>query len=436
MERVRAILAPTPLPNVVKISQSFPAERLADPIQALREAMRACPAIETIRPGMRVAVTVGSRGITMLPELTRAIVETIASRGAFPFIVPAMGSHGGATAEGQKELLTLLGVTEKSVGCPINSSMETVHVGDLDNGMPVMLDKLAAQADGIIIFNRIKPHNSFRADIESGLAKMLAIGLGKQSGAHHCHSWGMQHMGELIEAMARMKLQRCKILMAVGTVENAYDEIARIPAYAPEAMIAGEKETLAYAKASMPRLLLDPLDVLVVDKTGKEFSGGGLDANIVGTCAAGIVMSPARITRVALLDVSDKSHGNALGTALADITTRRLFDKADFAAMYINALTSKIPAAGRMPMVLDNDRLAIQAAVMTSTPKDIRAVRLMRVPNTLHLHEAYISEALLGEAARTSGIGILSAPGPMRFDDAGNLADGWGFAPSRERGNA
>ena len=428
MERIRKIVSPTPLPRMIPISQTFPAKRLEDPLAALREALAACPASERIRPGMSVAVTVGSRGVARLVDLVRTLVEEVKKRGASPFIVPAMGSHGGATAEGQKELIAGLGVTEESVGCPVRSSMETVVTGKIDNGIPVHLDKIASEADGIIVFNRIKPHNSFRHDVESGLCKMLAIGLGKRSGAHYCHSLGMLRIGGLIEKMAEVQLENKRILMGVASIENAYDEIARMVAFPAESLIADEKEAQRYAKTNMPRLLLNPLDVLIVDQSGKEFSGGGIDANITGVCGAGIVMSDQEITRIAILDLSEKSHGNAHGMGLAHVATRRLADKIDYAATYANALTSRVMASGRMPVIMETEKLAVQAAIYSCNIMDEEKVRLMRIPNTLHLREAYISEPLLAEAQRTPGITILGKPEEMRFDADERLADGWHFS--------
>ncbi len=432
MQRLANILQPVELPNVVRITQTFPTKKLADPVQALRDAFTTCPATERIQPGMTIAITVGSRGIAMLVELVRTLVEEVKNRGALPFIVPAMGSHGGATAEGQKELLEGLGITEESAGCPIRSSMEIVETGRIANGMAVSLDKNASEADGIIVFNRIKPHNSFRHPVESGLCKMLAIGLGKRQGAHHCHSLGMMEIGGLIEQMAEVQLRNKRILMGVASMENAYDQIFRIVAFPAEGLIAGEKEALIEAKDNMPRLLLNPLDALIVDQSGKEFSGGGIDANITGVCGAGIVMSDARITRIAILDLSEKSHGNAHGMGLAHVTTRKLADKIDYAATYANALTSRVMASGRTPIVLENDELAIKAAAYSCNVPDGKQVRLMRIPNTLHLREAYISEPLLAEAARTPGVTILGDPHPMRFDKNGRLADSWHFSPESD----
>lgn len=432
MQRIREILEPTPIPKVVRITQTFSAPRLDDLVGGLRRAIAACPASDRIKPGMSIAITVGSRGIAMLVELVRALVEEVKNRGALPFIVPAMGSHGGATAEGQKELIAGLGVTEESAGCPIRSSMDIVETGRLDNGMPVSLDRNASEADGIIVFNRIKPHNSFRHTVESGLCKMLAIGLGKRQGAHHCHSLGMMEIGGIIEQMAEVQLRNERIFMGVGTVGNAYDRIAEVVAWPAGEIIAREKEAQVRAKANMPRLLLNPLDVLVVDQSGKEYSGGGIDANITGVCGAGIVLSDARITRIAILDLSEKSHGNAHGMGLAHVTTRRLADRIDYAATYANALTSRVMASGRTPIVMESDRLAIQAAIYSCNCPDESRVSLMRIPNTLHLREAYISEALMSEAARTPGVDILGEPKAMRFDDSGWLAEGWGFSKSSD----
>ena len=428
MHRIIAFLKDTPLPKMAKIRQDFPAVSLPDSASSLQKALDTCRASDSVLPGMRVAVTVGSRGMAELPLLVRTLVQWLYGKGATPFIVPAMGSHGGATAEGQKAVLASLGVTEDSTGCPVLSSMETGLVGTLDNGMQVEMDKHALSADGIILFNRIKPHNSFRFSVESGLTKMLAIGLGKQSGADQCHAWGFEHLGPIMLQMARMKLERCKILMAVGTMENAYDRLADIVAFTPQEMIAREAEALQYAKASMPRLMLEPLDVLIVDQSGKEFSGGGMDANIIGISAGGWRMSEIEIKRIALLRLSAHSLGNAIGMGLAHVITQKFYDSIDFAATYANVLTSKLIAASRMPTVMPSDRTAIQAAVKTSTPQDMAKVRMMRIPNTLHLHEAYISESLLAEAAREPGIAILSEALPMGFGREGTLTDEWGFA--------
>lgn len=422
-----------PIPLMALVRQHFEAEDVAAPLTALREAL-AAPCAASVKPGMSVAITAGSRGFAQFVPLLKGLVDFVRERGAHPFIVPAMGSHGGATAEGQEATLRLLGVTEESVGCPIRSSMKTVEVGVLDNGMSVQVDKLAHEADGIILYNRIKPHSAFRAPIESGVAKMLTIGLGKQSGAENCHMWGFGHMGRLVEAMAAVKLNTCKILFGVGTIENAYDRLARIAVMAPENLLAEEKEYLKIAMRNLPRLPLGPqdqplasgpLDVLIVDTVGKEFSGAGMDTNITGRPSSPAMSGGPDIKRIAVLDVTDKSAGNANGVARADVITDRLFYKFDKESVYMNSITSGLLCAASLPLSMPDDKTAIQTAVKTCETQTPDAVRMLRIPNTLHLEYLYASEAMLPELRERPGIEILSEPAQMRFDVAGFLLDPW-----------
>ncbi len=421
-----------PLPPVALVRQNFAVERVADIPATLAPLL--APYAGKIRPGMSVAITAGSRGYAGFVPILREIVNFVQAKGAKPFIVPAMGSHGGGTAEGQTKLLAKLGVTEESAGCPIRASMDTVELGKLPNGMSVRLDKYAAEADGIILYNRIKPHSAFRAPLESGLAKMLTIGLGKQHGAESCHLWGFGEMGHLVEEMAVLKLETCKVLFAVGTIENAYDELAKIVVVAPERLIAEEKEYLKLAKRNMPRLPLGPLDaeqatgpldVLIVDYVGKEFSGAGMDPNITGRPNSPAMSGGPSIKRLAVLDVSDKSLGNANGVARADVITDRLFNKFDRESVYANCITSGLLCAGSLPLSMPDDLSAIQTAVKTCETKHPEAVRLIRIPNTLKLRHLYVSEAMLPELKSRPGIEILSDPAPMRFDAEGRLLDPW-----------
>ncbi len=420
------------LPSVALVRQSFSALEAGDPAECILASLAASPCLDAVKPGMSVAITVGSRGIYALPELIGTLVRAVRERGAEPFIVPAMGSHGGATAEGQIKLLGNLGVTEKNAGCPIRSNMDTVEVGVLDNGMPVRVDKEAFEADGIILFNRIKPHSAFRAPNESGLVKMLAIGLGKRSGADHCHAWGFCHMGRLIVEMARVKLAACKILFGVGTIENAYDRLSRVVVLPPESMVELEREYLAEAMRNMPRLPLGPtdqplasgpLDVLVVDEVGKEFSGSGMDPNITGRPSTKAISGGPDVSRIVVLDVSAKSGGNAIGAGRADVITDRLVSKFDREAVYANAMTSGVLIAAGLPLAMPNDRAAIQTAVKACESHTPEAIRLMRIPNTLHLEYLYASEALLPELRNRPGITIMGEPASMRFDHAGDLLD-------------
>jgi len=422
----------TPLPRMALCRQAFDAARIDDPAAAMRAAMRGAGS-ERLRPGMSVAVTAGSRGIADFPELLAALIAEIRARGAEPFVVPAMGSHGGATAQGQTALLAKLGVTEDSIGCPIRSSMDTVEIGRLDNGMSVRMDRLAQEADGIVLFNRIKPHTSFRAPIESGLAKMLAIGLGKQSGAETCHSRGIDAVPIYIEAMARMKLERCKVLFGVGTIENAYDQLARVVLLDSAGMIEAEQPLLQEAMANMPRLPLGPLDaptaegqldVLVVDEIGKEFSGTGMDPNITHRFSSPKMKAALHVARLAALRLSPRSNGNGNGAARADVVTAHLEAAFDREAVYANALTSTVLAQAKMPMVMPDERSAIQAVVKTCGAEDIARPRLLRIRNTLQLEYFYASEAMLLELRDRPGVEILGPLRDMRFED-GFLADGW-----------
>lgn len=423
------------LPRMALVRQHFAAHDVDDPARAVHDAMAGAAFVrERITPGMSVALTVGSRGLASLPELVRAIVGELLALGAEPFIVPSMGSHGGATAEGQLKVLAQLGVTEQSAGCPIRSSMETVEVGVLDNGMSVRIDKLAYEADGIVLFNRIKPHSAFRWENESGLAKMLSIGLGKQSGADNCHAWGFNYVGRFVVEMARVKLATCKVLFGIGTVENAYDRLSKVVVLPTEGMIENERTYLAEAMRNMPRLPLGPLDqplasgpldVLLVDYVGKEFSGSGMDPNITGRPSTTAIKGGPTVSRIVVLDVTDKSQGNANGVARADVITDRLFNRFDRESVYTNSLTSGVLIAASLPMAMPDEKTAIQAAVKTCESHTPDAITMIRIPNTLHLEYLYASEALLPQIASRPGIEVLGEPTPMAFDTEGRLLDSW-----------
>lgn len=422
----------TPLPRVAFCRQTFPATRIDDPAAAVAAAMTA-PCVDKIKPGMSIAITAGSRGLAVLPELLTAIVAQVRARGAMPFVVPAMGSHGGATAEGQTALLAKLGVTEDVIGCEIRSSMETDEIGVLDNGMSVRMDRHANAADGIILFNRIKPHTSFRAPNESGLAKMLSIGLGKQSGAETCHSRGIDNVGIFVGKMARMKLARCKVLFGVGTIENAYDALSRVEVLDSDGMLEAEAPLLQEAMANMPRLPVGPLeaptasgqlDVLVVDEIGKEFSGTGMDPNITHRFTSPKMEVHLHIARLAALGLSPQSNGNGNGAARADVITARLEADFDREAVYANALTSQVVIQAKIPMVMPCDRTAIQTVVKTCGAADISRVRLLRIPNTLKLEYLYASEAMLPELRERPGLDVIGDLEEMRFEE-GRLMNAW-----------
>jgi hypothetical protein len=418
---IKELLLGVPLPRLAKIRQTFPAPEVQDVAGTLRAELGKPSIAGCIRPGMRIAVAVGSRGVAQIPLLARVTVEEIKKLGGVPFIVPAMGSHGGATAEGQKEVLANLGVTEASVGCAIVSSMEVVEIGHLDNGLPVYMDKHAHSADGIVVINRVKPHTAFRGPCESGIVKMITIGLGKQKGAESCHAYSFKYMAEHILAMASISLVRTPILFGVATVENAYDRVARIVAVPADAMIATDKALLVEAKANMAKISFDQIDVLIVDQIGKDISGDGMDPNITGRYPTPYASGGPDIAKMVVLDLTERTHGNANGMGAADFTTRKLVDKVDFKVTYANGLTSTVVGPTHMPTVLDDDRDAILAAVKTCNARELSKARVVRIKNTLQLDELYVSESLLPEAEANPAVEVVSPPTAMVFDSAGNL---------------
>ena len=421
MDIIKALLQDVALPRMVKIRQTFPSAEIADVPATLREALSQSGQLNRVRPGMRIAVAAGSRGVNQIPALVGVTVAELKKRGAAPFVIPAMGSHGGATAAGQAEILAHLGITEETVGCPIVSSMEVVEISRLANGLPVYIDKHAYEADGIVVINRVKPHTAFRGPNESGLAKMIAIGLGKQKGAETCHAYGFKHMAAHVPAVARETIAKAPVLFGIGTVENAYDHIAKIVVTDAEELIETDKMLLVEAKAAMPRISFSPIDVLVIDEIGKDISGDGMDPNITGRYPTPYPTGGPEVSKMVVLDLTEKTNGNANGVGTADFTTRRLVDKTDFKSMYANGLTSTVVGPTAIPTTLDCDLDAIRAAVKTSNALDLSQVRLVRIKNTLHLNEIMISESLLAEARTFENITILSDPFDLRFDDQGNL---------------
>lgn len=425
MGSVNEYLSGVPVPAMARVRQRFPDQRLADPAAALRRELARPEVRRTIRPGMTVAVTAGSRGIDCYVPLLRELIAGLRDMGAQPFVIPAMGSHGGATAQGQRELLAGYGVTEESVGAPIRATMETVRAGATPGGEPVWVDALAAQADGVVLFNRVKPHTGFRGGYESGLVKMAAIGLGKQKGAEIVHSGGPSAMARRVREFGCAAIRQGRVLFGVATVENAYDKVAQVRALTAREIFGQEPVLLDQAKELMPRLLAEGLDVLVVDRIGKNISGPGMDPNITHTYLPGAPipeeLRAKRAQRVAVLDLTAETHGAAMGIGMADVTTRRVMDKMDFDATYPNCLTSGTTVSAKLPMVFDSDRLAIQAAIRTLNGADWSALRMVRIRDTLHLGEIWASQALLPELEAHPAAEILSPPAPLPFDEAGNL---------------
>ena len=424
MNIIKELLKDVPLPKMVKIRQTFNADEILDVSAALSAALVESGQLAQIRPGMNIAIAAGSRGVAQIATLVRTTVAEVKKLGANPFVVPAMGSHGGATGAGQAEVLAHLGITEEYVGCPIVSSMEVVEISRLPNGMPVYIDKNAYQADGIIVINRIKPHTAFRGPNESGLVKMITIGLGKQKGAESCHAYGFKYMHDLIPAMAKEMLQLAPIMFGIATVENAYDHVAKVVVAGAAELIETDRHLLIEAKAAKPRIEFSPIDVLVIDEIGKDVSGDGMDPNITGRYPTPYPTGGPEVSKMVVLDLTEKTGGNANGVGTADFTTKRLVNKTDFQALYANGITSTVVRPNAIPMTLDCDLDAIRAAVKTSNALDLSKIRLVRIKNTLQLGEIMISEAMLPDALSLANVAVCSEPFEMQFDDLGNLRKG------------
>lgn len=419
-EAIRGLRPDGSIPQVTPIRRLLPdLPSVSSPAAATQDALE--PLRVRIQPGARIAVTAGSRGIHDLVPVVRAAVEWLTAAGAAPFVVPAMGSHGGATADGQREMLAGLGITPESVGCPIEATMETVVVGKLDDGTPVYHDAIAAAADGVLVINRVKPHTDFHGPIESGLAKILAIGLGNHAGAAALHAGGIPSLGAAIEAAARVVVAQGNVLGGLGILENALERTAAVE-FVPADGIAGAAEHALLQRASslLGRLPFDELDVLVVDELGKDKSGAGMDTNVIGRCwVHGIpeFESPS-IAAISVHSLSEASHGNASGLGLADVMPARLLEQIDLQASYVNALTSGAGGArrSRLPMVMEDDEAAVLAAITMCGRRDWTELRLARIKDTLSPHELLVTPALLDEAADRFDLEITGAAGDLTVD--------------------
>lgn len=374
-----------------------------------------------------MAITAGSRGIANIAEIIRAIVDHFKQLGAKPFIVPAMGSHGGGTDEGQRQVIESYGITESFVGCPIRSSMDTVEVCRSDDGFPVHFDRLAFEADHVIVCNRIKPHSGFHGDIESGLMKMLLIGLGNCEGAKIYHRAILDYSFErIIRGVAQKVINSCPILAGVAIVENAYDQSAFIEAIRPLDFETREIKLLALAKELMPRLPFDIVDILLIDRMGKDISGVGFDPNVVGrkfNDHKAVDGEFPKVRRIALRSLTPDSHGNATGMGMAEFCKSQFLREADAAATRLNCLVSGHVSAAMPPLDFETDREMLAAALGTIGLVDPPNAKLLWIADTLHLDEVECSAAYFDEAQYRDDLEILTKPRELPFDESGNLSD-------------
>jgi len=412
------------VPRVVTVRQRFDRSEIADIEGKLsqefeREEIQR--QLSKIKAGDSVALTAGSRQVANMTRILRFVIEEVRRRRAEPFIVPAMGSHGGATAEGQKQLLESLGISEATMGCQIRSSMETVFIGKTEDGHDVFIDRNAFEADHIIVIHRIKIHPCFHGRYESGLMKMMTIGLGKQYGAQCCHNEGFGTMSHNIEQFGRCILENAPVVLGIATVENAYDATYDIRALTPEEIPEKEPELLETARTKMGRLKFDTADVLVIDWMGKNISGSGMDCNITGRYTTEFASGGIKVQKVAVLDLTEESHGNNIGMGVVDVTTAKLMAKACPEYAYVNALTSLVCTGCKIPMTLQSDEDAIKACIRMCVGIDRSKVRLIHIRDTLHIAEIEVSEAMIEEVRRNPELEIIDEPHELVFDESGNL---------------
>lgn len=415
------------LPKLFKARQRFPAQCVHDIAASVAEQLSHLDLQSRVAPGDQIAITAGSRGIANIAQITKAIVDHVRTLKAEPFIVPAMGSHGGATAEGQLNVLASLGITEEACGCRIRSSMDTVVVCESAEGVEVHFDRHAFEADHVIVCNRVKLHTIFHGPIQSGLMKMLLIGLGKHTGASIYHrAFRDYSFDQIVRSVSSTVIEKCGILAGLAVVENGYEQTSHIQAVRPEDFVVEEPKLLQISRTAMARLPFDRLDVLIVDEMGKDISGAGMDTNVIGRKVnpdAALDDEWPKIKRIVVRGLSKKSGGNATGIGSADITTQRMIDAIDYHATSVNCLTSGRTAMAALPLHVATEREAIEAAVKMVGLTPSEKARLVRIANTLELENLVCSEVLLEEVAKNPLMEILSDLHPMAFDEQGDLLE-------------
>ena len=405
------------LPNMIKIRQKFSLPKINNVYDEILKDFSDKKTNSRIKPGMTVAIGCGSRGIANISEATKAVVDFLLKCGAKPFIFPAMGSHGGATADGQVKVLADYGITEDSMGCPIKSSMEVVELSKLDTGMPIYIDKHASEADGIVVISRIKPHTNFRAPIESGIVKMLTIGMGKIAGATELHSYGMDTFIDLLPKACAEIISKKNILFGVGLVENAADETAIAEIVHAENIFSREIELQKIAKNYMPRLLFDEIDVLVIDQIGKNISGAGMDPNITGRNSGGVKWDvKPDVKKIVVLGLTPETHGNATGIGMADVITYEVYKDLDISKTYANVITSTYLDGAAIPVIMNTSEEAIKLAAKTVNRVKVKDLKIVRIKNTLELIHIEVSANMIDiVSSSNNSFEVIGKPYPWKF---------------------
>jgi antitoxin (DNA-binding transcriptional repressor) of toxin-antitoxin stability system len=410
-----------------RVRQSFDAKRVENIPATVENELRRLELVQKVKPGQTVAITAGSRGVANIAVIIKAAVDHFKSLGAKPFVVPAMGSHGGGTAEGQRELIEGYGITEAAMGCPINASMETVVVCQAAEGFPVHFDKHAFGADHVLVVGRIKPHTGFVGDIESGLMKMMLIGLGKHEGAKIYHRAIADYsFGQIVRSVAKEVLSKCHVVAGLAVVENAYDQTALVRAVAPHEFEDREKELLVLAKEWIPRLPFKTADILLIDEIGKNISGTGMDTNVIGrkyNDHAAVEHEWPKVKRIVVRGLTEATHGNATGIGMAEFCRSRVVRDMNAKITRINCLTGGHPVAAMVPLDYETDREILDIAFPTIGLTEPPDAKLMWIHNTLEVIEVECSVAYLPDARERKDLKILCEPRPMQFDASGNLAD-------------
>ena len=414
-------------PKMCDLIQTFDTPRVADIAATVREQMQSLQLEKVIRPGQTVAIPAGSRGIANIGLILREIAAYFSALDALPFVVPAMGSHGGGTVEGQLRMLSSLGITEQSIGVPIRATMETVIVAQTSNGLPVHFDRYASEADHVFVVGRVKPHTRFVGPVESGLHKMMLIGLGKHEGAKVYHR-GILSMSfpEIVAAVAERVLQVCRVCGGMAILENAEDETALIEAVKPEEFSRREPELLILANRWLPRLPFDDIDLLIVDRIGKNISGVGMDANVVGrkfNDHTATAQDQTRCRRILVRSLTKETYGNATGIGMAEFTTQRCVDQIDSESTRINCITGMHPEAAMIPITLPTDAAAVDSALQTIGMIEPENARIIQISDTLHLQRVRVSEAYFADVQKSTHLRLDGDPYDFPIDAAGSLQD-------------
>lgn len=410
---------PVTLPELVPVIQRFPTDTVNDIDSETRTQLQHFSGMDL--KGKRIAITAGSRGIKGFVPVIKSLVAQLREWGAEPFIVPAMGSHGGATAEGQLAVLKNLGITEQTVDAPIRSSMEVVELGEIEGNTPVCCDRLAFESDGIVVCNRVKPHTAFAAEYESGLLKMMMIGLGKHIGTTGAHKLGFHRFHQVLSDTAKVFLNKAPVLFGIAIVDNASNQVAKIEAIPKERILESERELLAYSKTLIGRMLLPEIDVLIVDAIGKDISGAGMDSNVTGRSATNVQRDyTPEIDQIVIRDLTIATKGNAIGIGNADVITSRAAEKIDLAVTYTNALTARTSKVAKIPLIAASDRQAIEIACSNAITKPGQVARVVQISNTKDIERIWVSKSYLPEIEKRDDLVVDGDPRPIEFDESGN----------------